>query len=48
MKEKKMVLVITREGDTVRYECIGDDLKKELLSHLLYKLQNECIKKGII
>lgn len=39
-KEKKMVIVITKHGDTTRRQIIGDDLEAEERSFVLEDIQH--------
>lgn len=47
-KDKKMVLVIKKQGNTTTYERIGDDLSKELRGHVLRDIQSELLKNKSI
>ena len=47
-KEKKMVIIVKKEGGTTSFERIGDDLDKELLGMYWRQIESELYRKNII
>ena len=47
-KIKTMAVIITKEGDMTTYKKIGDNLEKELRSHINMDIQDELYKNKII